>query len=172
MNQGGFFETANLAAVWGLPLIFLCEDNGFGISVRRDDAAAGRLEERAECFGIPGVRCDGTDPQAVFAALEPAFRRARARQGQTLVVADCHRFSGHYEGDPDTYRTKEEKHLAGTAERDPVARLRGRLLEEGTDEAQLDEIEAEATLLVEGWVAEARSRPLPGLETLREGVFV
>ena len=65
MNQGGFFETANLAAVWGLPMIFLCEDNGFGISVRREDAAAGALEERGAPFGIPGVRCDGIDPMAV-----------------------------------------------------------------------------------------------------------
>jgi TPP-dependent pyruvate/acetoin dehydrogenase alpha subunit len=171
MNQGGFFETANLASVWGLPLIFLCEDNGFGISVRRDDASAGPLEERGAPFGIPGVRCDGTDPTAVFQALEPAFRRARGRRGPALVVAECHRFSGHYEGDPDSYRTKDEKQLSGDLERDPVARLRRRLLDEGMEEAELERIEAAAGELVEGWVAAARDRPMPDRADLRKGVF-
>ena len=172
MNQGGFFETANLAAVWSLPLIFLCEDNGYGISVRRDAAAAGALEERGAPFGIPGVRCDGTDPMAVFDALEPAFQRARARRGPALVVAECHRFSGHYEGDPDNYRTKDEKLLSGDLERDPVARLRRRLRDEGTNEAELTEIEAAAGKLVDGWMAAARERPMPDPAGLREGVFV
>lgn len=172
MQQGGFFETANLAALWGLPMVFLCEDNGFGISVRRDTAAAGALEDRAAAFGIRGVRCDGTDPQAVFETLEPAFQRARARRGQALVVADCHRFSGHYEGDPDGYRDKDEKQLAGDPRRDPVARLRRRLLDEGTDESELQGIEAAAAEQVDDWLAAARERPLPDPVDLREGVFV
>ena len=124
MNQGGFFETANLAALWGLPIVFLCEDNGYGISVRRDEASAGDLEDRAEGFGIPGDRCDGTDPHAVLDALEPAFARARRREGQSLVVADCYRFRGHYEGDADTYRSQVEKEAAMSPERDPVSKRR------------------------------------------------
>jgi pyruvate dehydrogenase E1 component alpha subunit len=172
MNQGGFFETANLAAVWGLPLVFLCEDNGYGISVPRDEAAAGPLERRGEPFGIPGSRCDGTDPAEVFATLEPAFRRARARQGQALVVAECYRFRGHYEGDVDTYRPKAEKELAQSADRDPLTRLRAKLLADGESEARLEEMENEAHALVEGWAAEARERPMPAPESLREGLFV
>jgi len=172
MNQGGFFETANLVALWGLPVVFLCEDNGYGISVRRDDASAGHLEDRAEAFGIEGIRCDGTDPQAVLAALEPAFARARRREGQQLVVADCYRFRGHYEGDADTYRSKVEKESAMGPERDPISRLRARLLAEGTDEAELARVDAEATDRVAGWIAAARQRPMPSADSLREGVFV
>jgi len=172
MNQGGFFETANLVALWGLPVVFLCEDNGYGISVRRDDASAGRLEDRAQAFGIEGARCDGTDPQAVLAALEPAFARARRREGQQLVVADCYRFRGHYEGDADTYRSKVEKESAMSPERDPISRLRARLLAEGAAEAELARIESEVADVVGGWMAEARRRPMPPAKSLREGVFV
>lgn len=172
MNQGGFYETANLAALWALPLVFLCEDNGYGISVRRDDASAGPLEQRAEPFGIPGERCDGTDPAAVFAALEPAFSRARARRGQALVVAECYRFRGHYEGDVDTYRPKQEKELAQSPARDPIARLRSKLIAAGESESRLEEIEQESRELVERWAGEARRRPFPQLSALREGLFV
>jgi acetoin:2,6-dichlorophenolindophenol oxidoreductase subunit alpha len=172
MNQGGFFETANLAALWGLPLVFLCEDNGYGISVRRDDASAGPLERRGEPFGITGERCDGTDPEAVFSALDIAFRRARARQGQALVVAECYRFRGHYEGDVDTYRSRTEKELAQSPERDPVARQRSKLLAAGESEARLEEIENEAREQVDRWVDQARACPMPAPESLREGVFV
>lgn len=172
MNQGGFFETANLAALWNLPLIFLCEDNGYGISVRREDASAGALEERGEPFGIPGILCDGTDPDAAFAALEPAFMRARKREGQSLVVATCYRYRGHYEGDLDAYRSKEEKELAMNAERDSIARVRRALLASGTSQEELERIEQEASRRVEEWIAVARAKPRPNLESLREDVFV
>ena len=171
LNQGGFFETANLAALWGLPMVFLCEDNGYGISVRRDEASAGDLEDRLEGFGIPGDRCDGTDPFAVLETLEPAFTRARRREGQSLVVADCYRFRGHYEGDADTYRSGVEKEAAMSPERDPVSKLRRRLEADGAAAAELDAIEAEAAGRVQQWLAAARERPFPHLDTLREGVF-
>jgi acetoin:2,6-dichlorophenolindophenol oxidoreductase subunit alpha len=172
MNQGGFFETANLAALWNLPMIFLCEDNGYGISVRREDASAGALEERGEPFGIPGVRCDGTDPHATFAALEPAFVRARRHEGQSLIVATCYRHRGHYEGDLDVYRSKEEKEFAMSAERDPVTRLQRSLLASGTSQEELERIEQEASRRVEDWIAVARAKPHPNLDSLREDVFV
>ena len=172
MNQGAFFETANLAALWNLPMVFLCEDNGYGISVRRDDASAGDLIDRGETFGIQGVRCDGTDPDAVLAALEPAMALARRRAGQGLVVADCYRFRGHYEGDADTYRSAVEKESAMSPERDPISRMRARLLAEGAGQDELERIDREAAALVDGWVAEARERPLPDVGSLREGVFV
>jgi acetoin:2,6-dichlorophenolindophenol oxidoreductase subunit alpha len=172
MNQGAFFETANLAALLRLPLIFLCEDNGYGISVRRQDAAAGALEDRGVPFGIPGERCDGTDPDAVFAVLDPAFARARRREGPSLVVAEAYRYRGHYEGDLDGYRPREEKELAMSPARDPVARLRTRLLEEGATEDELVDIEVSAGEQVEAWMRAARERPFPSLERLREDIFV
>jgi TPP-dependent pyruvate/acetoin dehydrogenase alpha subunit len=172
MQQGGFFETLNLAALWNLPLVVLCEDNGYGISVRREDAAAGPLETRGEPFGIPGLRVDGTDPGAVFAALEPGLARARRGEGQSLVVATCYRWRGHYEGDLDTYRPQEEKEAAMATERDPLGRLRARLLADGTREEELDAIDNEAAERVAGWMESARGRPFPAVETLREDVFV
>lgn len=172
MNQGGFFETANLAALWGLPIVFLCEDNLYGISVRRDDASAGSLEARGEPFGIPGFCCDGTDPDAVLAVLEPAISRARRRAGQSVVVAECYRWRGHYEGDADMYRPKEEKEQAMSPARDPIARLRARLVAEGTTAAELIEVERAAQARVSEWLAAARARPFPGIESLRESVFV
>jgi acetoin:2,6-dichlorophenolindophenol oxidoreductase subunit alpha len=171
MNQGGFFETANLAALMALPLVFLCEDNGYGISVRREDAAAGPLEARGEPFGIPGVRCDGTDPGAVYDALEPAFQRVRNREGAALVVADCYRYRGHYEGDLDGYRSREEKELAMGPDRDPIARLRARLLAAGSDVDDLEAIEFQATEQVREWFRAARKFPLPLPETLRDDLF-
>jgi TPP-dependent pyruvate/acetoin dehydrogenase alpha subunit len=172
MNQGAFFETANLAALQGLPLVFLCEDNGYGISVRREDAAAGALEDRGQPFGIPGVRCDGTDPDAVYAALEPAFLRARRRVGASLIVAECYRFRGHYEGDLDGYRPREEKDLAMSPARDPLTRLRSRLLEAGSNEEELAAVEARAYEQVDGWMVAARDSPFPQLSALRDDLFV
>jgi TPP-dependent pyruvate/acetoin dehydrogenase alpha subunit len=171
MNQGAVFEALNLAALWRLPMIFLCEDNGYGISVRREAASAGALVERGRPFGIPGQACDGGDPTACFDALAPAFERARRGDGPSVVVADVYRFRGHYEGDADTYRPQAEKDLAMSADRDPVSRLRSRLLDTGVDDAQLATCEAEAAATVAGWFAAARALPLPDVAAVREDVY-
>ncbi len=171
MNQGAVLETMNLAALWRLPIVFLCEDNGYGISVKRDAATAGVLSERGDSFGIPGYECEGIDPDVVFDALERAFTRARTGAGPALVVASVYRFRGHYEGDADTYRPQGEKDEAMSSERDPVPRLRARLLREGTDEKTLRAIDAEAAHTIEGWLAEARALPLPDVGRVREDVF-
>jgi acetoin:2,6-dichlorophenolindophenol oxidoreductase subunit alpha len=172
MNQGAFFESANLAALWRLPVVFLCEDNGYGISVRKETAAAGALEARGDAFGIPGTVCDGTDPAATFDALEPAFARARRGEGPALVVASCYRYRGHYEGDLDHYRSADEKESAMAPKRDPIARLRARLAAAGASGTELDRIETEAANEVQQWFASARARPFPNPESLREAVFV
>lgn len=171
MNQGAVLESLNLAALWRLPVVFLCEDNGYGISVRRDMASAGALVDRGVPFGIPGTACDGTDPEAVFAALEPAVRRGRHGEGPSAVVAHCYRFRGHYEGDADTYRPPEEKAAAASSEHDPVLRLRARLLEEGTAEEHLVGLERKAETTLVRWLNAARSRPVPDLATVREDVY-
>jgi pyruvate dehydrogenase E1 component alpha subunit len=171
MNQGALLESLNLAALWRLPVIFLCEDNGYGISVRRDVASAGALVDRGAPFGIPGAACDGADPEAVFHVLEPAFQRARRGEGPSAVVARCYRFRGHYEGDADTYRSREEKEDAAAPGRDPVSRLRARLRSDGVDEARLLAVEQDARTTVDRWLADARARPLPDISTVREDVY-
>jgi pyruvate dehydrogenase E1 component alpha subunit len=171
MNQGAVFESMNLAALWQLPVVFLCEDNGYGISVRRDVATAGPLAGRGTAFGIPGQECDGTDPEAVHAALGPAFDRARGGGGPSVVVATCYRFRGHYEGDADTYRPKGEKDDWMSAARDPVTRLRARLEAEGTSPADLDAIDAAADAQIADWLEAARAVPFPDVERVGEDVF-
>ncbi len=142
MNQGAVFETMNLAAVRGLPMVFLCEDNHYSISVRREESTAGELRRRGEPFGIPGFACDGTDVDRVDEAMGQAF---------------------------EITRNGEKKEAART--RDPVLRLRERLLDSGTPEARLEEGENRATETVAEWFAAARQRPLPGKKTAREHVF-
>jgi len=172
MNQGAVMETMNLAALWTLPLVFLCEDNQYGISVARDDASAGDLAQRGCGFGIPGTRVDGTDVAATRAALSAAVDRARRREGPSLVVADCYRWRGHYEGDLDLYRSETEKEAAKSPERDPVTRQRSISIAEGASEDALTEVEGEVEALVRSWFERARSLPMPRLEDLREGVYV
>jgi len=171
MNQGAVLETLNLAALWNLPMVFLVEDNGYGISVRREDASAGVLAERGGSFGIPGATCDGTDPQAVLDALEPAFARARGGEGPAVVVAEVYRFRGHYEGDADQYRSPEEKASWMGEDRDPVHRQRALLVAQGTDASDIEAAETAAAATVGGWLAAARALPMPDPARVREDVI-
>jgi acetoin:2,6-dichlorophenolindophenol oxidoreductase subunit alpha len=170
VNIGAFAESLNLAALWHLPVVFLCEDNGYGISVPRDAATAGDIHRRGEPYGIPGQQVDGTDVQAVHTAASDAFERAR-RGEPALLVATCYRWSGHYEGDTDHYRPADQKKLAMSAERDPLARARRRLLDAGTPGAELDRADAGEHARVAGWVEQARAKPWPGAASAMLGVF-
>jgi TPP-dependent pyruvate/acetoin dehydrogenase alpha subunit len=170
MNQGAVFETMNLAAVRTLPMVFLCEDNGYSISVRRGDSTAGDLCRRGEPFGIPGRACDGTDLGELEEVLGEAFDLTRTTRRPTLVVASVHRFRGHYEGDLDLYRPATEKKEAELA-MDPVRRIRQQLLDSGTPQSQVDTAESRAVDAVARWFAEARRRPHPRPESALEHVF-
>jgi acetoin:2,6-dichlorophenolindophenol oxidoreductase subunit alpha len=170
MNQGAVFETMNLAAVRRLPMIFLCEDNEYSISVRRAESTAGLLPRRGEPFGIPGFACDGTDLGKIEEAMGRAFEITRNECRPSLVVASVYRFRGHYEGDLDLYRPAEEKQAAAQT-RDPVLRLRERLLVSGTPPGALEQGERRAGEAVAGWFAAARQRPIPSKKTARDRVY-
>lgn len=170
MNQGAVFETMNLTAVRGLPVVFLCEDNQYSISVHRTESTAGELHRRGEPFGIPGFACDGTDAEKAGEVLGKAFEITRQQGRPSLVVASVYRFRGHYEGDLDLYRPAREKEEAARTS-DPVFKLRERLLASGTPEAQLEQAQNRAAETVAQWFAAARQRPLPGRQTAREHVF-
>jgi TPP-dependent pyruvate/acetoin dehydrogenase alpha subunit len=169
MNQGAVFETMNLAAVLGLPMVFLCEDNGYSISVRRADSTAGDLVSRGEPFRIPGFGCDGTDLLRADEALARAFELARTGR-PALVVASVHRFRGHYEGDLDLYRPAAEKQAAALA-KDPLTLLGRQLTDSGTPPQRLDVASQRAAEAVASWFAAARRRPLPPRESACEHVF-
>jgi TPP-dependent pyruvate/acetoin dehydrogenase alpha subunit len=170
MNQGAVFETMNLARVRRLPMVFVCEDNQYSISVRRDESTAGELHQRGDPLGIVGFTCDGTDVEQVDGVVERAFTITRTQRRPALVVASVYRFRGHYEGDLDLYRPAEEKQEAART-RDPLVLLRQRLLAGGTPEQLVAEAEHQATEAVGKWFAVARQRPWPAKQTAHSDVF-
>ena len=108
-NQGAFHEAMNLAAVWKLPVIFVCENNHYAISTHVETSTAmGTFYQRAAGYGIPGVLVNGNDAVAVYEAAVAAADRARRGEGPTFIECDTCRFRGHHEGDEQTYRSREE----------------------------------------------------------------
>ena len=129
VNAGQFHETLNMAAIWSLPLVVLVENNDYAISVPATDAIAGPgIAARAEAYGIWGRRVDATDVEAMADAFAAAMRHARSGKGPALLEASCHRFRGHYEGDPDHYRSPGAR-AEMLARGDPIVIARQRLLE-------------------------------------------
>jgi len=108
-NQGAFHEAMNMAALWKLPVIFVCENNHYAISTRVDTSTAmGTFYQRAAGYGVPGVLVNGNDVLEVYAAAKEAVERARRGEGPTFIECDTYRLRGHHEGDEQTYRTREE----------------------------------------------------------------
>src|SRR5215213_8250220 len=121
-NEGAFHEAANLAAVWDLPVVFVCENNHYGMSMAADEAfAIDNISARAGAYGFPGVTVDGNDLQAVYEMVTTAAERARAGRGPTLVENVTYRWKGHSKSDKNLYRTREE--IAAWQERDPITRF-------------------------------------------------
>jgi pyruvate dehydrogenase E1 component alpha subunit len=148
-NRGTFHEAANAAALWNLPVIWLCENNGYAVSVAaRDAISVPQVADRASAYGMPGVVVDGMDPVAVFQAVQTAVERARRGEGPTLIEAMTYRLRGHYEGDPETYRAAEE--VAEWRAKDPLITFPQRLLAQGlVTQDQLDAIDADVDASVE-----------------------
>ncbi|MBQ4538381.1 MAG: thiamine pyrophosphate-dependent dehydrogenase E1 component subunit alpha [Oscillospiraceae bacterium] len=108
-NQGAFHESMNMAAVWKLPVIFVCENNHYAISTNVNTATAmGSFYQRAAAYGVPGVRVNGNNAIEVYAAAKQAVERARRGEGPSFIECDTYRLRGHHEGDEQTYRTREE----------------------------------------------------------------
>lgn len=120
VNEGAWHEGVNLAAIWDLPVVFVCENNRYGMSMSVDRAFnVDTLAERAHGYGIPGVTVDGNDPQAVHEVVTDAVRRARSGGGPSFVEALTYRWKGHSKSDKNLYRTREE--IESWRERDPIA---------------------------------------------------
>ena len=171
INQGSFHGVCNLAAIWSLPLILLCENNRFAMSGRVEEmTSVPDLAVRAAAYGFPGVSIDGADVFAVCSATEAAVLRARSGGGPSLVVANCYRFAGHFSGDTMKYRTKAE--AEPWLERDPVRLLRDRLIDDGViteDEAVAIGVEAQA--LVDEALAWAEAQPFPSSDQAAEDLY-
>jgi pyruvate dehydrogenase E1 component alpha subunit len=170
-NEGSFHESLNLAAVMKLPVVFVCEDNGFcEFDYGRKTSAVENLAVRAASYAIPGIAVDGNDVLAVSSTTAAAVERARQGQGPTLLVAETYRFGGHSVGEREflggqRYRSDEEVELRRAA--DPVTGL-GRQL---TGSADLDAIDREVRAVVEDSVRFAESSPYPDLDVAFADVF-
>lgn len=172
-NEGAFHEGLNLAAIWKLPVIYLCENNQYAVTTPAAEVVAVRnIADRARAYDIPGVVVDGQDPVAVYEVVSEAVQRARQGLGPSLIEAKTYRYLEHAEGLPIAaqYRTAEE--VAAWKARDPVVTFRQRLIQEGvaTPEA-LDQVVAAVRAEVAEAVAYARSSPYPDPEEAFTGVY-
>jgi pyruvate dehydrogenase E1 component alpha subunit len=159
-NRGTFHESLNLAQVWSLPVLFVVEQNGYASTTPYDDTHAYRsTADFARGYGMEVARVDGNNVGAVSEAAGTLMSHARAGAGPGLLEAVTYRIKGHYIGDPEKYRTRDEVKSAQAA--DPIARCRARLLEGGVAETELQEIEAEERARVEAAAQAAAAAPLP-----------
>jgi len=163
-NEGAFHEAVNLAAVWRLPVVFVCENNVYGFSTHyRRTMLLENIADRAAAYGIPGRVVDGMDLRVVHAAAGEAVTRARAGGGPTLLECKTYRFMGHSRFEPSSYRTKEE--LASWKEKDPILRFRLVLRADmGANESEIVAVESAVDAAIEESVrfAEQSPDPAPG----------
>ena len=170
-NIGAFHESLNLASVWKLPVIFLCQNNLYGEHTTYEKATSvARIADRGAAYNIPAVRVNGNDPLEMYAAAREAIERARAGEGPTLIEAMTFRFHGHVFGDADAYMDKEQKKSA--MEADPVPRFRARLIAEGiATEDELAAIEADIEKQIDAAVEFALASPFPTLDEMTKDVY-
>jgi pyruvate dehydrogenase E1 component alpha subunit len=170
-NAGNFGETMNLAALWSLPILFLVENNlyGMGTSVERHSAQTD-LSKKAEGYGIPGQRIDGMDVMAVREAVAEGIRLAREERKPTLLEAFTYRFRGHSAADPEVYREREE--VEEWREKDPIESFARRCVEAGVlGEREIREVRDKAETTVLEAVEFAEASPEPALDTLYENLY-
>ena len=129
-NEGSFHESLNYASLWKLPVIFVCQDNNYGISVAKADSTSVKSNVvRAAGYYMPGIEVSENDPFAMYEAMGEAIARARRGDGPTLIEMKVFRYYGHFQGDPETYRPKGE--IEVLKEQDPIPKAATRLIEEG-----------------------------------------
>jgi 2-oxoisovalerate dehydrogenase E1 component len=170
-NQGTVHETMNLAAVWKLPFIFVCENNKYALSTDQSRTTAGEgVSVRARAYGIPAVRVDGNDLVAVYDAVGDAVARARRGEGPSCVEAVTYRWGGHsMRANLPEYRTKQEE--LEWMEKDPVARVEKRLMDFGASEIDLKELRLRVEGELDAAVAYGSESPEPTVEIMEAAVY-
>ncbi len=168
LGQGVLYEVMNMASLWKLPVLYVCENNLYNEYTPFGETTAGSVTARPEAFGIPAEEVDGQDADAVYAATSRAVARARAGEGPAFLECRTYRFHGHHVGDVDRsyYRTKEEEERWRT-DRDPIAILAARV---GDDEA-VERMRADVEAEVAAAAACALAAPYPDPSEVREHVF-
>lgn len=171
-EQGTIHESMNLASIWRLPVVFVCENNLYAVSTPSSyHCAVGEICSRAAAYNIPGIAIDGTDVFAVYEATEEPIARARRGEGPSLIEARAFRYYGHFVGDPQTYKTKEE--IEKYKEQDPIVLFIKQVREKDwISEAELRKIDGWAEQAVEEAVHFAEESPYPALEECLTDVYV
>ncbi|MCU4652090.1 thiamine pyrophosphate-dependent dehydrogenase E1 component subunit alpha [Roseibacterium sp. SDUM158016] len=171
-NQGTVFEAMNMAVVLKAPKVFVFEDNGYSEHTGASYGIGGDLKTRTEGFGIPVWEADGFDYFAVYEAARDAIAEARAGRGPVAVLATATRYFGHFEGDPQNYRAKDEVKRF-REEKDCLMQMRRRVVEAGIfSESDLDAIDAAVIEQIDAAVASAREGPRPGPEIMLQDVYL
>ena len=174
LNQGQVYESFNMAALWSLPVIYVIENNkyGMGTSIERAAARSTDFHNRGQAYGIPGQQVDGMDVLSVKAAGDKACAHVRGGKGPMILEMMTYRYRGHSMSDPAKYRSKEEVQKM-RSERDPIERLRPILLEQGGfEEARLKEVDREVKAVVSDAADFAQTRPEPDPSELYTDVYV
>jgi pyruvate dehydrogenase E1 component alpha subunit len=171
LNQGLMFEVMNMAAIWSLPVIYICENNGYGEYTAIETVTAGKdFTARGTAFDIPSRMIDGMDVLTVYAAAQDAVARARAGLGPSFLICNTYRYGGHHVADKQDYKDTEEMKV--WAAKDPILRLARKLLRDKTaDQSRLDAIHAEVTDEVAAAVRFAKASPEPDAAALRDYVY-
>lgn len=166
-NEGAFHESINMASIWNLPVIFLCENNQYAMSMPVEKSMnIDRISDRAAAYGIEGVTVDGNDPEAVYAAVSSARQRAVAGKGPTLIECNTYRYMGHSKSDRQAYRTRDE--VKAWMDKDPIERLVANLgMSKKDKDALFKKAEAEIAKAVEF----AEASPEPDVADIMEGVY-
>jgi len=170
-NEGAFHEALNMAAIYNLPVVFVLENNGYGMSMSIKKATKiSKISDRAAGYGMPGVTVDGNDVLAVYGAVSEAVDRARSGQGPTLVENVTYRWRGHSKSDANRYRTKDE--IDEWKKKDPIARLANKLVADGLLTAvQVDDVKKKAYEAINEAALYADGCAEPSLESIEEGVY-
>lgn len=170
-NQGGFHESLNLAAIWKLPVLYVCENNQYAMSgAAKEMFSIPKIAERASAYGLPGVTVDGNDVLAVRQAVSEAAARARRGDGPTFLTCETYRWKGHSRSDANRYRTKEE--IAEWQKRCPIARFRAHLETSGILDAQTAAIiERDIVGELEKAIQFAQDSPVPTLEGAEADIY-
>jgi len=173
-NEGTFHESINMAAAWDLPIVYVVENNLYGISVDiRDVTKVSDISDRAIGYGIPGVIVDGMDVIAVHQAAEEAVKRARSGNGPTLLECKTYRWQGHHVGDPAEYRERRDPNEKSTwMERCPIRSFREKLRKENITEKEIVKIEEAVEKEVQEAVVFAQESPYPDVSEAYTDVFV
>lgn len=168
-NEGSFHEAANLSSVWKLPVLFVCEDNKYGMSMSSDKSIKVKdISLRALSYGFPGKTIDGNDAMEIYTEALAAREYVRDN-GPMLLVCDTYRISGHSKSDTNAYRTKEE--IASWRKKDPITRMKKIMAASGFSENELKCIEEDARREIENAVEFAINAPYPSPETVYDYIY-